>query len=131
MFIYLIHYCFLCVTYAGQSNLMASANAAAISSAAAQVNVNGSTYHTVYINPHPSMAAATTAPITSTFLYHHPSAAGSSHLSHPHHPPAPAHTSALTGAGTRGEGEDRVTSTTSWNVTGQCTSSSPYAGEFS
>lgn len=106
----------------GQSNLMASA---ANSSAAALVN--GSTYHTVYINPHPSMAAAaTTAPITSTFLYHHPSTA--SQFSHPHHPP-PTLTSALTAhAAAAGGGDDRVTSTTSWNVTGQCTSS-PYAGE--
>lgn len=111
----------------------------AASSSAAQVNVNGSTYHTVYINPHPSLpvaggaGAATAAPITSTFLYHHPSTA--SQLSHPHHPhpPTAALTSALTAqaavaAAAGPGGDDRVTSTTSWNVTGQCTSS-PYAGE--
>ena len=126
---------FLCT---GQSNLMAASNSAA------QVNVNGSTYHTVYINPHPSLPVAAagagggagmaaTAPITSTFLYHHPSTA--SQLSHPHHPPPTAAlTSALTAqaavaAAAGPGGDDRVTSTTSWNVTGQCTSS-PYAGEL-
>ena len=94
---------------------MASAALASSSSTAAQAAaVNGSTYHTVYIN-HPSMA---TAPITSTFLYH-PSSA--SQLSHP-----PVLTSALTAGG--GNREERVTSTTNWNVTGQCTSS-PYAGK--
>lgn len=96
----------------GHSNLMASAALASSSPSTAATAV-GSTYHTVYIN-HPSMTAA---PVTSTFLYHPSTAA---QLSHP-----PALTSALPLGAQPGE---RVTSTTSWNVTGQCTSS-PYAGE--
>ena len=93
---------------AGQSNLMATA-ASSLNTAATV----GSTYHTVYIN-HPSMA---TAPVTSTLLYHPSTVA---QLSHP-----PSLTPILPG----GTQEERVTSTTSWNVTGQCTSS-PYAGEW-
>ena len=115
LFIYLFKFFFFFLLsnfVSGHSNLMASAALASSSPSTAATAV-GSTYHTVYIN-HPSMTAA---PVTSTFLYHPSTAA---QLSHP-----PALTSALPLGAQLGE---RVTSTTSWNVTGQCTSS-PYAGE--